>query len=177
MGGDHLSWVLRHLRKLTGTPAGRDLTDGELLERFRSRREETAFALLVQRHGPMVLGVCRRVLNDDHDAEDAFQATFLVLVRNAASIRKQQALGSWLYGVARRVAGKARGQAAGRRARERRVVEMPRHEPADELTWQELRSVLDDELGQLAEKYRAPLVLCYLEGKTLEQAARELGLP
>src|SRR5262245_35343506 len=102
-----LSHVLRHLRTLSELQATRDLSDGELLERFRVHREETAFALLVQRHGPMVLGVCRRLLGDAHAAEDAFQATFLILVRKAASIRKQGSVASWLYGVSRRVAIKA----------------------------------------------------------------------
>src|SRR5262249_25652487 len=149
-----------------------DLTDGDLLGRFCRRGEETAFALLVQRHGPMVLSVCRRVAENADDAEDAFQATFLVLARRAASIQKQSSLASWLYGVARRVAAHARSRAARRRAQERRSLPMPRPEPCDELTWRELRGVLDDELGRLPDKYRAPVVLCYLEGKSQEQAAR-----
>jgi RNA polymerase sigma factor (sigma-70 family) len=173
----NLSHFLRHLRVLSEAQAARDLTDGELLERFRVGREETAFAILLQRHGPMVLGVCRRLLADTHAAEDAFQATFLVLVRKAASIRKQDSVASWLHGVARRVALKARLRSARDSALERQVLAMPRPEPSDELTWQELRTVLDEELDQLPEKYRTPLVLCGLEGKTHEQAARELGCP
>jgi len=172
-----LSEVLRYLHRLTDVYGTMELTDGELLERFAARREEAAFAVLVQRHGPMVWGVCRRVLQDAHQAEDAFQATFLVLVRKARSIRKHESLGSWLYGVAYRVAAKARARAKTRSARERRFVEMPRPDPLDEMTWLELRAVLDEELSRLPEKYRAPVVLCYLEGKTHEQAARQLGCP
>jgi RNA polymerase sigma factor (sigma-70 family) len=172
-----LSHVLRHLRTLSEGQATRDLSDGELLERFRVRQEETAFALLVQRHGSMVLGVCRRMLADSHAAEDAFQATFLVLVRKAASIRKRDSVASWLHGVARRIAVRARLQTARDHALERRSVAMPRAEACDEWTWSELRRILDEELEQLPEKYRTPLVLCGLEGKTHEQAARELGCP
>src|SRR5262249_6286251 len=177
MGGDNLTCVLRHLRKLAVTPDERDLSDGELLDRFRSRREETAFALLVQRHGPMVLGLCRRLLHDADEADDAFQATFLVLARRADAIRQATSVASWLYGVARRIAVHARARATRRRTQERRSSAMPRPEPCDELTWQELRSVLDEELDQLPEKYRTPVILCYLEGKSHDQAARELGCP
>ncbi len=114
-----LSHVLRQLRQLADAEAARDLSDAELLERFRSRREEAAFALLVQRHGPMVLGICRRVLGNAHEAEDTFQTTFLVLVRKAASIHRQESLASWLHGVAYRIAGRARPRLAQRRAHER----------------------------------------------------------
>jgi RNA polymerase sigma factor (sigma-70 family) len=172
-----LSHVLRHLHQVIGAETAKELTDSELLERFTARREEAAFAALVQRHGPMVLGVCRRVLHHADLVEDAFQATFLVLVRSAASIRKQASVGSWLYGVAHRVAVKAKARAAKRRARERRSVAMPRPEPLDEMTWHELRAVLDEELTRLPEKYRAAVVLCYLEGRSQEQAARQLGCP
>jgi RNA polymerase sigma factor (sigma-70 family) len=171
-----LAAVLHHLRLLAAAQPDRDLSDAELLERFRRRREETAFAILLQRHGPMVLSVCRRVLHNPHDAEDAFQATFLVLVRSAGSIRKGQSLASWLYGVAQRVATKARTQAASRRTREQRGAAMPRIQPIDVLARQELRPILDEELATLPEKYRAPLVLCYLEGKTCERAAQDLGV-
>jgi RNA polymerase sigma factor (sigma-70 family) len=171
-----LAAVLHHLRLLAAAQPDRDLSDAELLERFRRQREETAFAILLQRHGPMVLSVCRRVLHNPHDAEDAFQATFLALVRSAGSIRKGQSLASWLYGVAQRVATKARKQAASRRTREQRGAAMPRIQPIDVLAWQELRPILDEELATLPEKYRAPLVLCYLEGKTCERAAQDLGV-
>jgi RNA polymerase sigma factor (sigma-70 family) len=172
-----LNEVLRHLRRLTDAEGVRELTDGELLERFHRRREEVAFAALVERHGPLVWGVCRRVLHDAHLAEDAFQATFVVLVRRAGSIRKHGSVGSWLHGVAYRVAVKARTRADATRARERRLAEMTHPEPPDELTWHELRAVLDEELSRLPEKYRAPVVLCYLEGQTHDQAARQLGCP
>jgi RNA polymerase sigma factor (sigma-70 family) len=174
MAHETLTYILRRLHAWTGA---RDLSDGELLDRFCRLREDAAFAVLVQRHGPMVLGVCRRVLNHAQQAEDAFQATFLVLVRKAASIRKGASLASWLYGVAQRIAVKARAQAARRRHQERQSVAMPRPEPLDEMTWHEFRAVLDEELARLPEKYRAPVVLCCLEGKTHDQAAQELGWP
>jgi RNA polymerase sigma factor (sigma-70 family) len=172
-----LNDVLWHLRKACEAETVRDLTDAELLERFLSLREETAFALLVQRHGPMVLSVCQRILQDRHAAEDAFQATFLVLVQKAASIRKSSSLASWLYGVAQRIARKTRVRNTAQRSRERRSEPMPRAETLDELTWQELRAVLDEEIHSLPERYRAPIILCYLEGKSYNDAARELGWP
>jgi RNA polymerase sigma factor (sigma-70 family) len=156
--------------------ADRDLPDRQLLERFASARDEAAFAALVRRHGPMVLGVCRRLLPDAHEAEDAFQATFLVLVHKAGSLGRPEQLGPWLHGVAARTAARAR-QAARRRAREREPAAPPDGDPAAEVMGRELRQVLDEELGRLAPKYRAPLVLCYLEGKTTEEAAGLLGCP
>ena len=125
----------------------------------------------------MVLGVCRRVPRDHHDAEDAFQATFLVLAKKAASIQRQASAGSWLSGVAQRIACKARAQAGARRDRERRAVALSGREPLGELTRQELRGILDEEVGRLPDKYRAPVGLCHREGKSYEQAARELGCP
>jgi RNA polymerase sigma factor (sigma-70 family) len=170
--------ALGALRRLAGAGGANDLSDADLLERFRARHEEAAFTLLVQRHGPMVLGVCRRVLGDPHEAEDAFQATFLVLVRRASAIRKQASLASWLYGVAYRVAVKARARAATRRAHERRAVAaMPAPAAADAPSDPEVRAALDEELQRLPEKYRIPLVLCGLEGKTHDQAAQELCWP
>jgi RNA polymerase sigma factor (sigma-70 family) len=170
-----LDAVLRHARRLTAALAERQLTDGELLERFVHQHEETAFALLLERHGPMVLAVCRRLLHHDQDAEDAFQATFLVLARKAHSIRKRDSVGSWLYGVAQRIAVRAKTQLRTRQAHERRAVPRPLPQMDANLQWHELLSVLDEELARLPEKYRAPVVLCFLEGKTHEQAARELG--
>lgn len=152
-------------------------TDRQLLKRFATAHDESAFEMLVQRHGPIVLGVCRRLLRDDHSAEDAFQATFLVLVRKAASIQRPELLGNWLYGVAFRIASRARRNAARRSETERQVVYLPKAESLSELAHRELRAVLDEEMNQLPEKYRAPLVLCYLEGKTNEEAARQLGWP
>jgi RNA polymerase sigma factor (sigma-70 family) len=159
------------------TPAVEDLTDRQLLERFTTRQDETAFQMLVERYGPLVLGVCERVLNHAQDAEDAFQATFLVLVRKAGSIGKPELLGNWLYGVAYRTAMKAKASAARRSQLERQATPMSSSDPLLDVTWRELRTVLDQELHALPEKYRAPLVLCYFQGKTNEEAARQLGWP
>src|SRR5438105_4032684 len=115
--------LFRYLRRARAGPEGPDPTDGTLLQRYLERRDEAAFELLLERHGPMVLGVCQRVVGDSHAAEDAFQATFLVLARRADSIRKQASVGSWLFGVAQRIAGKAKAQAALRRDRERRAAD------------------------------------------------------
>jgi RNA polymerase sigma factor (sigma-70 family) len=168
--------LLRFLRKIAN-PEGDEPSDGQLLKRFVAERDEEAFALLVRRHGPMVLEVCRGVLRDGHDAEDAFQATFLVLVRKAGAIGKPQSVGSFLYGVAYRVALKARAGAARRRERERQVPLAPVGEPMQELISRDLRPVLHEEVNRLPERYRAPFVLCYLEGRTNEEAARLLGWP
>src|SRR5262249_14554630 len=149
-----------------------ELTDGQLLERFLSRHEEAAFAALVRRHGPMVLGVCRRVLHHWHAAEDAFQATFLVLFRRARFLDLRGSIANWLYTAAYHVALKARADAAHRRLRERQVAEMPQAEAQPEEVWRDLQPVLDEELNSLPEKYRAPIVLCYVEGKTNAKAAR-----
>jgi RNA polymerase sigma factor (sigma-70 family) len=174
MTGTQAGVILRQIHKLAGPP---DTPDGELLERFTAAREGPAFEALVRRHGPMVLGVCRRVLGNLHDAEDAFQATFLTLASKAGSICKQQSVGSWLYGVAFRVAAKARGKAATRRRYEGRAHAAPAADPLAELTGRELLSVLDEELQGLPERYRAPLVLCYLQGLTCDEAARRAGHP
>jgi RNA polymerase sigma factor (sigma-70 family) len=148
--------------------------DNELLKRFLANRDENAFEALVRRHGPMVLALCRRILRDSQDAEDAFQAAFLVLVRKAASIARPELLGNWLYGVAFRTARVARAAAEKRRAKEAEAV--PR-EPAQECPWQELQPFLDRELNRLPAKYRIPLVLCHLEEKSRQEAAQALGLP
>jgi len=150
-------------------------SDAQLLERFRAGHDDAAFRTLLQRHGPMVLGVCRRLLRHEQDAEDAFQATFLVLVRKAASIANHQAVGSWLYGVAYRVALKARTRALRRRTYEAKAVTRSMTDPQEELLWREVRPVLDEEVHRLPEKYRAPVVLCYLEGKPYAEAAQQLG--
>ncbi|MBY0526915.1 MAG: sigma-70 family RNA polymerase sigma factor [Gemmataceae bacterium] len=184
MAHEPLALVLRQLRRLVGAPAAADASDGQLLERFVAQHEESAFATLMQRHGPLVLSVCRRLLTDANDVDDAFQATFAVLVRRAASLKREGSLGSWLYVVAQRVALKARANAARRRSRETQAEDMAQAtEPSCEFDPQtaaarrELRLVLDAEVSLLPEKYRAPVVLCYLEGKTNEEAARELGYP
>jgi RNA polymerase sigma factor (sigma-70 family) len=155
--------------------AAADVTDGQLLERFVNAREAAAFRALLQRHGPMVLGVCRRILRHDQDAEDAFQATFLVLIRKASSIAKRDSVGSWLYGVAYRVAMKAKTRALKRRSYETQAVTRPMTEPHDELIWRELMPILDEEVHRLPEKYREPVVLCYLQGRPYSEAARQLG--
>ena len=168
---------LRHIDRLfrDGTLGG--LGDGQLLERYLTRRDETAFEALVDLHGPMVLGLCRRMLRDPRDIEDAFQATFLVLVRKAPAIRDRGLLSSWLYGVAYRVARRARNQTLRRRGRETSVGDLvvtASPETSDRL---EVDPVLDQELNRLPEKYRAPLILCYLRGRTHDQAAEELRCP
>ncbi len=159
------------------SPAFDGLSDGELLERFVRQHEEAAFAELVQRHGPMVLSVCRRVLRHSQDADDAFQATFLVLAQKAHRLRRPGLLANWLYGVAYRTALNARQRAARRSKREREAAKriVPSGIPEREALV--LRRVLDEELRRLPEIYRAPLVLCYLEGKTNKEAARLLGWP
>jgi RNA polymerase sigma factor (sigma-70 family) len=152
------------------------VTDAELLARYVRLRDAAAFELLFWRHGPMVWGVCRRVLSNRHDAEDAFQVTFLVLARKAGSIRKRGSVSSWLHGAAFRAALEVR--AARRRAKEEQVSAIP--EPAvepDEDGWAELRPLLDRELNALADIYRSAVVLCDLEGKSRQEAARDLGIP
>jgi len=151
------------------------LSDSQLLERFTKQHDEGAFAVLVERHGPMVLRACRRVLRDRHAAEDAFQATFLVLIRKAASIREGELLGNWLYGVAYRTAKRARADAVQRLSR---VSRIPTSSPVDslaELSARELSAALDEELEGLPEQYRAPFFLCFIESRTRDQAARQLG--
>jgi RNA polymerase sigma factor (sigma-70 family) len=169
--------VLRHITRLASSPASEEVSDGQLLERFTRQGEEEAFALLLRRHGGMVLGVGRRVLRNLHDAEDVLQATFLVLARKAASIRQRQSVAGWLYGVAYRLARKAKLQEERRQAREQRPVALSSSEPGFEVAWRELQAILVEELHRLPARYQAPLVLCYLEGKTQEEAARELGWP
>jgi RNA polymerase sigma factor (sigma-70 family) len=170
-----LGTVLRHIRKLALAPGTSALTDKQLLERFAVHQAEDAFAALMQRHGQLVWSVCRRVLRHDHDAEDAFQATFLVLARNAASIRKQEALASWLYGTAYRIALRARRDAAIRRAHESRGKTMPKELPFPETVLREALAVLDEEVQHLSPRQRAAFVLCSLEGKSLAEAAQQLG--
>jgi RNA polymerase sigma factor (sigma-70 family) len=159
-------------------PTGSDaLTDPELLERWIARRDEAAFEALVWRHGTMVLNICRRLLSQEHDAEDAFQATFLVLARKAGSIGKRGSLGAWLYRVAYHTALAAREKTARQARHEQPLVDLPAPAPPEDEAWRELRPVLDEEVNRLPEKYRVPFVLCYLEGLTNEQAAQQLGCP
>jgi RNA polymerase sigma factor (sigma-70 family) len=176
MGPEPFGILLRRLRRLADQSVHGGLADAELLERFVSHRDEAAFEVLIWRHGAMVLGLCRRMLRHDQDAEDAFQATFLTLVRKASSIGKRQALSSWLYKVAYRVALAAR-------ARSTKTVpvlagcDIPSRDGTNEILWRDLRPVLDEEVSRLPEKYRAAFVLCCLEGRTNDEAARALGCP
>jgi RNA polymerase sigma factor (sigma-70 family) len=173
MATSQLRGVLQTLRRATLAHEEAGLTDGQLLERY-VRGEEAAFAALVRRHGPMVWGVCRRVLDSPQDAEDAFQATFLVLVRKAASVVK---VANWLYGVAHQTALKARATAARRRAREKQVTAMPEPAAGEQVLWDDLQPLLDQELSRLPDKYREVIVLCYLEGRTVKEAAGHLHVP
>ncbi len=166
--------LLEHIRRAAGHGACR-LPDRELLKRFGETRDESAFAALVDRHGPMVWRVCRRLLANWHDAEDVFQATFLVLSRKAESVRRRESVAGWLYGVAYRLALKARVGVVRRRSREIRVSKTQVDDPLAELNVREAQGVLDEELARLPEKFRAPLVLCCLEGKARDEAARQLG--
>jgi RNA polymerase sigma factor (sigma-70 family) len=165
--------VLQHLRKLEALAAAGTLSDGQLLQRFLADRDEAAFNALLQRHGPLVWSVCRRVLRCPHHAEDVFQATFLVLARRAASIRKHQSVASWLHGVAYRLARQLRA----REARPPLPAPAPAADadPAQHAGLRELQAILDEELQRLGEAYRRPLVLCYLEGQTRDEAAGQLG--
>ncbi len=150
--------------------------DGELLADFLSRRDQAAFTTLVRRHGPMVLGVCRRVLHQAEDAEDCFQATFLLLARQAVSVRRRESLGSWLHGVAYRMATNSKRAAARRRAHEAQSATASTTNPAWEAAWHEVQIVLEEEIQRLPTASREAFVLCCLEGKGCADAARELGL-
>src|SRR5215469_10531090 len=164
-----LGTVLGNLRRSLLRQDEAGLTDGELLECFIARRDESAFEALMRRHGPMVLGVCRRILRNEADAEDAFQATFLVLVRKAGTIRYRGQVSNWLYGVAHNTALKARAMIRKRRIKELQAGTVPKPEAAKEV-WQQVQVLLDAELSQLPEKYRVPIVLCELQGKTIKEA-------
>jgi RNA polymerase sigma factor (sigma-70 family) len=171
MSSAQLRTLLRQLHQAAADGLG----DADLLERFVRDGDEAAFELLVWRHGAMVLGACRRILRHHHDAEDAFQATFLLLARKARSVRRGAALAGWLHRVARRVALRARGRAG-------RAAQLPEEGPAvpeveSAAVWADLRPVLDEEVGRLPEKYRLPVLLCYLGGLSTEEAARRLGCP
>ena len=167
--------VLHYLHRIVDRRGSAESTDRQLLASFVAQRDEFAFEALVRRHGPMVLAVCRRLLSDPDDAEDAFQATFLVLVRKAASISRPEQLAGWLHGVATRVAGKARQQ------RLRRPTASLEHEPPaeevamDDVMRRELQTALDEEVARLPEHYQMPFVLCHLAGRSNEEAAVELG--
>src|SRR5262249_34190816 len=154
-----LNRVLQHLREVALFRDGAGRTDGELLELYVSRRDEAAFEALVRRHGPMVLGVCRRILRHEADADDAFQATFLVLVRKAGSLRARGLVGNWLYGVAHNTALKAKAMNRTRRQKEREAGTVAKREAVEEV-WVQVQALLDAELSRLPDRYRVPIVLC-----------------
>jgi RNA polymerase sigma factor (sigma-70 family) len=171
-----MTGLLRHAYRAAFSGEGAGLSDGQLLDYFLARRDPEAFACLVRRHGPMVLGVCRRVLRHAQDAEDAFQATFLVLVRRAEAVLPRERVGPWLHGVAYRTALKARAVSARRRGREAPLESVDPEAPSrDEFS--DLKPLLDRELARLPDAYRAPVILCDLQGRSRAEAARELGVP
>jgi RNA polymerase sigma factor (sigma-70 family) len=167
--------VLDYLRKFSGRGQSGGLSDGQLVERFVTQRDETAFEILFQRHAPLVLHVCRGILRHPQDAEDAFQATFLVLVRKAQAISRRESVASWLYGVAFRIAVRAKAEILRRGGQEIERVEMIPAPSAPVGDDPEVRMLVHEEVDRLPEKYRLPVLLCYLNGKTREEAARELG--
>jgi RNA polymerase sigma factor (sigma-70 family) len=176
MATAQLSHVLQHLRRIHLLGPDPNLNDGELLERFFQHGDQTAFEVLVQRYGSMVLGVCQRILRNTHDTEDAFQAVFLVLANKGRSLLGRQTIGNWLYGVAYHTALKARVTSVQRRSKESQVPVKPSTQPAHEDAWHELRPLLDEELNRLQGKFREAVVLCDVLGKSRKEAALELGI-
>jgi RNA polymerase sigma factor (sigma-70 family) len=168
--------ILHLIRRVVEDQHLKELPDQELLRRFSAGHDKAAFSALLRRHGSMVLDICRNMLGNEADAEDAFQATFLVLVQRAGAIRNKSSVGSWLHGVAYRIALKAQAEFARRQKHEARGPAQTAAAPSDDLTWREVQQTLHAELNRLSECYRAPLVLCYLEGKTQEEAALLLGV-
>src|SRR6516162_7715318 len=177
MATSPMNEILPHLRRTVLRSDGAGMTDGELLECFVSGRDEGAFAALVRRHAAMVWGVCRRVLSCHQDAEDAFQATFLVLVRKAESVTPRHMVANWLYGVAHQTALNTRASAARRRTHERQVTDMSEPASPEQDLWRDLQPILDQELSRLPARYRSAIVLCDLEGKTRREAAGQFGVP
>ena len=178
MAGGAIGAVGRQIERVFAGGGLSGLSEGQLLERFVTRKDDAAFEALVARHGPMVVGVCRKLLRDSNDVDDAFQATFLVLVRKAGSLRRRELLGNWLYGVAFKVASRARSVAIKRQTTETSsdaIESLAFARSGDEAVGSD--EGLHEELHRLPEKYRAPLVLCYLEGLTHEQAADQLSWP
>jgi RNA polymerase sigma factor (sigma-70 family) len=176
MANKPLNGVLKHVRKLAAIQSARLAPDHELLQQFVGSNDEAALTVLIERHGPMVRGVCRRALRCVADADDAYQATFLVFSRKASSIRKTASVGSWLHGVAVRVTAKLKRECARRKHHERSSKPPITRSPADQVSWAEVQTVLDEELHCLPERFRAVLILCYLDGKTRDEAAKQLGL-
>jgi RNA polymerase sigma-70 factor (ECF subfamily) len=177
MGGAQSSPIQRCIRQIAVARGQSDASDGQLLERYLAAADEAAFEALVSRHGPLVRGVCTRILGHGPDADDAFQATFLVFVRKARSLRSPDALGPWLYGVAYRTALKARATALQRQKRQRPLPDLPGPSSPDCIVSGDLVSILDGLIHRLPHRYRRPFVLCYLEGKTNKEAAEILGCP
>ena len=177
MARQDIHGFVQNLCRRLSVRGGIGASDAELLDRWVVNQDEAAFELLLRRHGPLVLGVCRRLLHHPQDVEDAFQAVFLLLIRKAASIRQRQSLGSWLYKVAYRVALRARADRQKTAVAPAADLEALAAAPDDELLWRDLRPVLDDEVQRLPEKYRAAFVLCHLQGLTNQQAADTLGCP
>jgi RNA polymerase sigma factor (sigma-70 family) len=178
MATSSLGPLMRHLRKILSPAHSSNVGDGELLARFVQQRDEAAFELLVWRHQRMVLGVCRRVLGHAQDAEDAFQATFLTLARKADSLRRHRAVAAWLHKVAYHIALRARKNAAKRKTTDLDMAHLVSVSgPEDEAMRRDVAAVLDEEVNRLPEKYRLPVVLCYLEGKTYQEVGRQLGVP
>jgi RNA polymerase sigma factor (sigma-70 family) len=177
MGERQLRGVLAEVRRLIDTRTASDLSDGQLLAMYTASRDPAAFEALLRRYGALVLSVCRRRLADPEDIEDAFQATFVVLVRKAGAIRRREQVSSWLYGVANRIAGRLAAQGGRRRQRQGPLDDVPAALEACASEQQELRKLLDTEVGRLPEKYRVPVLLCYLQSRTQEEAARFLGWP
>jgi RNA polymerase sigma factor (sigma-70 family) len=176
MATNAMKRVIGNLRRAALAHAGGCFSDGNLLDSYIARRDESAFEALVCRHGPMVFGVCRRILGNEADAEDAFQATFLVLVRKARSIQPRENVGSWLHGVAHNTALNAKSMIRKRRSKEREAGMKPMPAGAEEV-WGQVQDLVDGELARLPEKYRLPIVVCDLEGKTIKVAASQLGWP
>ena len=167
--------MLEHARRLAARFDAGAASDRQLVDAFVQKRDEASFTALVHRYGPMVLGVCRRMLRDSADVEDAFQTTFFVLASKAGSIRNLDSADCWLHGVALRAAHKCRVEQARRKRRERHCARPELVEASDSMTWGELRGILDDEMGKMDARFRAPLILCLLEGRTQDEAARQLG--
>jgi len=172
-----IAQLLAFIRRRS-SPLSDLVADGELLHRYTTGRDEAAFELLVRRHGPMVLGVAQRVVRESHAAEDVFQATFLTLARKAKSLRRHDALSGWLYRVALRIALRARTSSSVRaRSIHVNTTATESQTPNNSLEWSELREILDEEVNKLPERFRTAVVLCYLSGKSTEDAAKEIGCP
>jgi RNA polymerase sigma factor (sigma-70 family) len=177
MATESVSTLLEYLHRMAQGQECADVPDGALLDKFVTQRDESAFSALVQRHGQMVWGVCRRLLHSHHDSEDAFQATFLILALKATSIVPRGMVGNWLHGVAYQTALKARAISARRGRTEVQVPELPEPIVEEHASWSDIRSLIDDELCRLPDRHRAVVVLCDLEGNTRSEAARHLGVP